>query len=124
MLEKLAHIFVERGIINSDTKVESEYYAKDLSGTNRLKLKDTFLVERVLRKNEKLILEVIRYDGFKTYVEAKDVLKIDGMEPERLAYVYNLKPDGTPRRLGKKRGRKSKKELARLQQMNESSIAQ
>lgn len=49
-------------------------------------------------------------DGHHFKVSHTDIHVIDGMTPEAVARVYGLFEDGTPRRLGKKRGRKSKQE--------------
>lgn len=45
----------------------------------------------------------------KTYtMHVDNVQEVDGMEPGRLASVYNIKPDGGSKTVGKKRGRKPK----------------
>lgn len=47
-------------------------------------------------------------DGRKINVSPNQVIFIDGMDPQKLASVYGLKKDGSPKELGKKRGRKPK----------------
>jgi len=47
-------------------------------------------------------------DGRRCLVDYDLVTAIDGMKPERLARVYNIKADGTAAKTGKKRGRKPK----------------
>lgn len=37
-----------------------------------------------------------------------DIVAIDGMSVDRFADVYNINPDGTEKKMGKKRGRKPK----------------
>lgn len=41
-------------------------------------------------------------------VPAHDIQMIEGMDPERFGKVYNIKPDGSYKSPGKKRGRKPK----------------
>lgn len=38
----------------------------------------------------------------------EDVQEVDGMEPSRLASIFNIRADGTDKAAGKKRGRKPK----------------
>lgn len=47
-------------------------------------------------------------NGRRCLVEYDDVTAIDGMTPERLARVHNIKTDGSRVKVGKKRGRKPK----------------
>lgn len=41
-------------------------------------------------------------------MHVNDVQEVDGMEPARLASVYNIRADGGNKKVGKKRGRKPK----------------
>lgn len=47
-------------------------------------------------------------DGRQIHVTPSQIISIDGMDPQKLASVYGLKKDGSPKELGKKRGRKPK----------------
>jgi hypothetical protein len=45
----------------------------------------------------------------KSYIMlVEDVQEVDGMDPARLASIFNIKSDGTDKAAGKKRGRKPK----------------
>jgi hypothetical protein len=46
--------------------------------------------------------------GKKYTMHVDDVSEVDGMDPNRLASVFNIAPDGNDAIIGKKRGRKSK----------------
>lgn len=48
------------------------------------------------------------HTGVEISVPPQDILKMDGMSPERFVSVFNLNWDGTNRYTGKKRGRKRK----------------
>lgn len=51
-------------------------------------------------------------DESKRYsADLNDIEQIGGMDIERLATAHDLNMDGTPKKLGKKRGRKSNKEI-------------
>lgn len=78
------------------------------------------LVERKLINTETIVRARVPAVGFHTatYMAIKDVhwepkikadniLDIEGMDPERFAKSYNIKPDGTTK-VCKKRGRKPK----------------
>lgn len=46
--------------------------------------------------------------GEKYIMKWDNLQQIDGMDVERFAKVYNIKPDGSAKTVGKKRGRKPK----------------
>jgi hypothetical protein len=83
----------------------------------------TTLVERKLVTTETVVRAHIPARGFHagTYMAVKDIhwhptitadniIDIEGMDPERFAKSYDIKPDGSVK-VYKKRGRKSKAEL-------------
>lgn len=41
-------------------------------------------------------------------VWAKEIIALDGMDPARFVDVYDINPDGSTKKVGKKRGRKPK----------------
>lgn len=107
MNDNLAETLVNKNIINTNTKLEARYFGKGLDGSFTVPSVGTFIVSSI--KKDKIITFILRRtDGFETTVPANNILRIDGMDPVRLAHVYNLKEDGSPRKIGKKRGRKSK----------------
>lgn len=83
----------------------------------------TTLIDRKLVTTETVVRARVPARGFHTgtYMAVKDIhwhptitadniIDIEGMDPERFAKSYNIKPDGSVK-VYKKRGRKSKAEL-------------
>ena len=116
MNEKLAESLIEVGVLIPGVEVEVHYHAKGLSGNIDTPVIESFFIRKVLRTSSGKYL----FDCSSTVAErmhrfdASNILKIDGMEPARIADVYNLKPNGDPKKRGNKRGRKNKSELAIL----------
>lgn len=108
MNDNLAKILVNKNIINTNTKLETRYLGKGLDGSYTVPSVGTFTVTNIGKIENIIIFTLVRTDGFETIVPADNILRIDGMDPVRLAKVYNLKEDGSPGKVGKKRGRKSK----------------
>jgi hypothetical protein len=82
------------------------------------------LIERNLINEDIVVTATVKVNGFHTGIfesskemmwdprmSAEHVHAIEGMEPERYAKSYNIKPDGSVKKY-KKRGRKPKAELA------------
>lgn len=108
MNDNLAETLVNKGIINTNTKLETRYFGKGLDGNFSVPAVGTFTVTKIEKRKEFMVFTLARTDGFETIVPSDYVLRIDGMDPVRLAKVYNLTDDGSPGKVGKKRGRKSK----------------
>ena len=108
MNDNLAKTLVNKNIINTNTKLETRYLGQGLDGSFTVSSVGIFTVSEIRKIENIIIFTLVRNDGFKTIVSADDVLRIDGMDPVRLANVYNLKEDGSPGKISKKRGRKSK----------------
>ena len=56
--------------------------------------------------------------GKKYTMHLNDVKEVDGMDPVRLASVFNIKADGANKQTGKKRGRKPKLKTTQLMDIN------
>lgn len=108
MNDNLAKTLVNKNIINTNTKLETRYLGQGLDGSFTVPSVGIFTVSAIKKIENIIIFTLVRNDGFKTIVPADNVLRIDGMDPVRLATVYNLKEDGSPGKISKKRGRKSK----------------
>lgn len=78
----------------------------------RIKANHTVEVCRcIIDGHDKIVIEARSIvDGVAFNIKSNDIQLIDGMNPKKLAYVYGYNEDGTLRKLGKKRGRKSKKD--------------
>jgi hypothetical protein len=105
---QLISALVDRQAITKDNVITASYTVKDGSGrpvrrigefgiVNFEKIDDTisFTLQHIIDKNQVKVI-----DG--------NILAIDGMDPERYADVYDIKSDGTDKKIGKKRGRKPK----------------
>lgn len=108
MNDNLAETLVNKGIINTNTKLETRYIGKGLDGTFSVPSVGTFTVTKIEKRKQLMVFTLTRTDGFETMVPADNILRIDGMDPVRLAKVYNLNEDGSLGKVGKKRGRKAK----------------
>ena len=107
MLESLARTLIERGIINNNTQVEAWYWGKDLA-SNLKRMRDFFNIGNVKEVKNKVIFDVYRNDGFTTTIKTEDIINVDGMTPDLIARAFCLNIDGSSRKMGMKRGRKSK----------------
>lgn len=110
LLKKL----IDLNIIHEDTEIEAFYGARDLSGSVLSLTRGTFYVRSVESTDDGYVfLAVSTVNGRLRRIHSKHLLKIDGMEPDRLAEVYFLTAEGTPVKQGKRRGRKPRaKEIA------------
>jgi hypothetical protein len=90
MTEALLKTLVERNLVNENTVVYANVKTVGLGGTPTVIKKDVY---------------------YSADMPAAAIVDIEGMEPVRFAKAYNIKPDGSYKEQ-KKRGRKSKAELA------------
>ena len=106
----LAETLVTKGIIVRGTEVEAKYLAKGLGCKENIVAQGDFMIVQAFRNEDgKIGFEMkSTKDGTSRKVLADAIVTIDGMEPERFAAVYNVKPDGGTKAAGKRRGRKPK----------------
>lgn len=90
MNKALLNTLVERKLVTEETIVYANVKTVGLGGTPTIVNKDVYWYPEM---------------------PATAILDIEGMEPERFAKAYNIKPDGSYKE-PKKRGRKPKLELA------------
>ena len=86
MKQELLTTLVERELVNYNTVVYAQVKAEGLGGQPIMVKKDIY---------------------YNIDIPAGAIHDIEGMEPERFAKAYNIKPDGTCKTF-KKRGRKPK----------------
>lgn len=93
---------VERNLINVGTLIEGITSVRGLGG----------MPQRVTKRGNVVLKErgslVCQASSSQFRVRLEDIKYIDGMEPGRLASVYNIRINGEVRAPGKKRGRKPK----------------
>jgi len=108
MSNQLLSALLEKNAVTPGTIVTAKYSFTDMFG--RLFLKKTeFTIDKIMNKNDNLIFELSSiYDDKRINVSVDSIIFIEGMELSRYADIYGLHPDGTNKKLGKKRGRKPK----------------
>jgi hypothetical protein len=110
MHDLLAEIFIQKGIIKYNTAVTANYIAEQFGGLLKLETQTEFTVIRAIKLEDGTLVFDLKQvqDNQKYRVPASAICKIEGMDPNRIASVYNLKPDGSEKTIGRKRGRKPK----------------
>jgi hypothetical protein len=113
MKQQLLAALLEKKALASDTIITASYETSDLFGRNFVKTGD-FKIKRILKSQESCLFELIALkeatnDTIKTPIE--NIKAIDGMNLDRFADIYDLFPDGTKKKMGRKRGRKPKSQL-------------
>lgn len=101
---------VAKNLINESTEVMARYKGSSISGDPTMVFTGVFSVIETVTSPEGdifLKLESTR-DGHHRVASYRDIIEIDGMEPNRFASVYDIKADGTNAVTGKRRGRKPK----------------
>ena len=95
MLSNLANVLISKGIIKSTTEIKASFNAVSLSGLPDNKLTGTFRINSIFKETSgRVLFEVYDSLSRKIMIPSEDVEMIDGMEPERLASIYNIKPNG------------------------------
>jgi|APCry1669188970_1035186.scaffolds.fasta_scaffold91714_1 hypothetical protein len=105
MKTSLAQALIDRGIINSTTRIIAKcpiFAMGNAPAEQTLPL----TVNRVIYEADEIKFISTTRTGKKYSVPSSKVEMIDGMHPVRLAAAYDIKPDGLKRAPGKKRGRK------------------
>lgn len=109
-MHSLLTALIEREAFADDTIVTANYKSIDLFGRIFSRVED-FRVKNILRSSEKIQFELITLkDGsFTITANPEEICAIDGMDIFRYADIYDILPDGSSKKVGRKRGRKPKK---------------
>jgi hypothetical protein len=104
---------VEKQAIAVDTIITASYFTKDLFGRTYEKTGD-FKLKRIIYTESQHLFELRSIDNEKIGVrtDASSIQAIDGMDITRYADIYDILPDGSRKKVGRKRGRKSKSQLS------------
>lgn len=106
MTSQLLTALLEKNAVTTGTIVTAKYSFIDMFGRSFLK-KTEFTIDKIMNSNNQLIFELSSiYDNKTIKADSDSILFIEGMEISRYADIYGLHPDGTNKKLGKKRGRK------------------
>jgi len=107
-MNHLVKAMLDKNALNSDTVITAWYQAKGAFG-HIIKKQDDFIMTDVQKQGEEYKLTLRQIIGKSTVtIWARDIIAIDGMQPERYVDVYDINPDGSRKKTGKKRGRKPK----------------
>ena len=112
MNNNLLTALIDKDAFVEDTIITANYQSMDLFGRSFSKIGD-FKVKNIIKGAEQLIFELITMRDGSTIIRtgADSIKAVDGMDVIRYADIYDLLPDGTSKKVGRKRGRKPKDEL-------------
>lgn len=108
-MNHLIKAMLDKNVLNLDTVVTANYKCTDCLGRTVIQ-QDDFIIVEITKSGCDYILNLKKMIGAAAVnISACDVVALDGMKPERYVEVYDINPDGTTKKTGKKRGRKPKK---------------
>lgn len=107
MKNQLAQTLAEKGLLNQGSKITAKCPITAM-GHAPAEAYIPLIVNKVEILNEVTIFHSVTKEGRRYKISSEDISMIDGMEPERLAAAFDIKPDGGNKPAGKKRGRKPK----------------
>ena len=112
MKDNIFLALLEKSAIGDDNVVTANYTVTDLFGRSFSKT-DNFKIVNIKTVSEKVKFDLLALDENKILqVNSESIIFIDGMDVARYADIYDLLPDGTTKKVGKKRGRKPKNNIA------------
>ena len=108
-MNHLIGAMLDKNVLSPETVVTANYSIRDSVG-RIITRQDDFMITEVTKQGDeyKLKLKHIIGNAAIIVIWAKDVVALDGMKPERYVDVYDINPDGSTKKVGKKRGRKPK----------------
>lgn len=113
MKKQLAESLINRGIMKPGTLLYGFTQTSGLGQTLQ-----TLPLELMMEEFDGTIFYCRDRLGKKYTMNINDVKEVDGMDPARLASVFNIKADGGNKVAGKKRGRKPKIKTTQLMELN------
>lgn len=113
MTDDLIAALLEKKAFECSTIVTARYTSVDVFGRSFEK-RGNFRVRKILKSNNRTIFELITLaDGNQSILApAQNIELVDGMDVIRYADIYDLLPDGSSKKVGRKRGRKPKMVLS------------
>lgn len=113
MTNELISALIEKNAFVDDTIITARYQSMDLFGRIFNKVGE-FKVRKIVNEPGRTIFELVTLQDGTTIIKAyADAIKaVDGMDVERFADIYDLLPDGSKKKVGRKRGRKPKNQLS------------
>lgn len=101
---------VDKNLVQTGTTLLVKRLAVGLSGQHDTPVEEEFQVVDFINKGaDSIQVKAFRTtDGHGYRIKPHSILEIDGMDPVVLGKIYRIKPDGTLKAAGNKRGRKPK----------------
>ena len=110
-MNHLIRAMLDKNVLSPETVVTANYSIRDSVG-RLINRQDDFIITEVTKQGDEYRLKLKQIIGNAAIIIwAKDVVALDGMKPERYVDVYDINPDGSTKKVGKKRGRKPKSTL-------------
>ena len=113
MKKNLAEALINKGIMKPGTLLYGKTETAGLGQTLQM-----VPIELMMENFDGTIFTCRDRLGKMYTMHVNDVQEVDGMEPTRLASVYNVKANGENKTVGKKRGRKPKVKTTQLIEIN------
>jgi hypothetical protein len=99
---------LEKNALGVDNIVTASYNVTDMFGRTFKRTSD-FKISNIQSNQARIFFDLIAINENKSIrLSEESIVYIDGMDVPRYADIYDLLPDGTSKKVGKKRGRKSK----------------
>lgn len=100
MNDNLLEALINRGIMRQDTEFVAKYLATGLDGECNRPVSGLFVTKSVVKIKGKFYIKAIRKDNEEQYkIDPVNVVEMDGMDPARLANIFNIKPDGSKQKI-------------------------
>ncbi len=97
MHEILLRKLIDKDYFKAGTEVDATYRGVDLSGQPIHIFEETYTVARIMetRKTKRILIDIhSTRDGRPVRIAVDNIIKIDGMTPERFAENYMITTDG------------------------------
>lgn len=113
MTEELISALLEKNAFESSTIITAAYTSTDVFGRTFEKV-GQFRVRKIVKSSHRTLFELMMsHDSSSVMLApASNIRAVDGMDICRYADIYDLLPDGTSKKVGRKRGRKPKTQLS------------
>lgn len=112
MIDSIFSALLEKHALGEDNIITAKYTIRDLFGRTFDRMSE-FRISTVRQDQNNLMFQLISLsENQRVHVGPESIMLIDGMEPARYADIYDLLPDGSTKKVGKKRGRKPKNHMA------------
>lgn len=110
MDSNLLSALIEKQIVQPGTEISVKLPGHDLSGITRVYNDVILEIQKIQqdKSNQIVLISSSTVDGRRYSIKSSHINMIDGMTPKKIGAIYNLRPDGTIKPPGKKRGRKAK----------------